>query len=82
MTMVALLSVMESGENEYGICKIARGPILNLFLFSRSEKILLGAELLKSSSDSRWTLTVDGSLKGFLKVNMEEVLLPTAVEIG
>ena len=61
---------------------MAKGPMLNLFLLRRREKILLGAELLKSSSDSRWTFTVDGSLKGFLKVNMEEVLLPTAVEIG
>jgi len=31
---------------------------------------------------SRCTVTVDGSLKGFLKVSMLEVLLPTAVEIG
>ena len=39
ITIVALLSVMVCGENEYGICKIARGPMLNLFRFKSSEKI-------------------------------------------
>jgi hypothetical protein len=49
--------------------------MLNLFLFSKSENILL-------SSVSICTFTVDGSLKGFLKVNIDDVLLLTAVEIG
>ena len=73
--MVALLSVIVYGENEYGIWRIPRGPMLNLFLFRRSENILV-------SSVSMWTITEVGSLNGFLKVSIEEVLLPTAVEIG
>ena len=63
------------GENEYGICKIPSGPMLNLFLFSNSEKIL-------GSSVSMCTDTLDPSLNGFLNVSIDEVLLPTAVEIG
>jgi len=66
---------MVYGENEYGICKIARGPMLNLFLFSNNEKIL-------ASSASIITLTVEVSLNGFLNVSIEEVLLPTAVDMG
>jgi|688.fasta_scaffold479460_1 hypothetical protein len=49
--------------------------MLNLFLFKSSEKIL-------SSSPSKETVTLDGSLKGFLKLSIDEVLLPTLVEIG
>jgi hypothetical protein len=32
-TMVALVSVIILGENEYGIWRIPSGPMLNLFLF-------------------------------------------------
>lgn len=49
--------------------------MLNLFLLSKSANIL-------ESSHSRFTYTVDYSLKGFLKVSIEEVLFPTAVDIG
>jgi len=51
------------------------GPMVNLFLFKRREKIFV-------SSVSRCTETEDCSLNGFLKVNIEEVFPPTAVEIG
>ncbi len=54
---------------------MAKGPMLNLLRFKSREKIFW-------SSASKTTLTVDGSLKGFLKVNIDEVLFPTAVEIG
>ena len=49
--------------------------MLNLFLFSSKLKILF-------SFDSRCTETVEGSLNGFLKQSILDVLLPTAVEIG
>lgn len=49
--------------------------MLNLFLLSRSEKI-------RESSVSMWIYTEEPSRKGFLKVSILEVLLPTAVEIG
>ena len=74
-TMRARDSVIVSGEKEYGIYKMPRGPTLNLFRLSKSEKILL-------SSPSICTETDAGSLNGFLKLSIEEVLLPTAVEIG
>ena len=74
-TMAALLSVIVCGENEYGICKIPNGPMLNLLRFNSREKILV-------SSVSMCTWTVADSLNGFLKVSMEDVLPPTAVEIG
>lgn len=48
---------------------------MNLFLFRSKANIL-------ESSVSKCTDTVDCSLKGFLKVNIEEVLFPTAVDIG
>jgi len=49
--------------------------MLNLFLFKSKEKIFV-------SSVSIWTDTFYASLNGFLKVNIDDVLLPTAVEIG
>ena len=49
--------------------------MLNLFLFRSNENIL-------PSSPSIWTETAAGSLNGFLKLNIEEVLLPTEVDMG
>ena len=37
---------------------------------------------MEGSGVSRVTITVVGSLNGFLKLSIEEVLLPTDVEIG
>ena len=39
-------------------------------------------EKILPSQPSIWTLTVAGSLKGFLKLSIEDVLLPTEVDIG
>jgi hypothetical protein len=75
ITMVALLSVIVNGEKEYGIWRIPNGAILNLFLF-KSKANTLG------SSVSIWTYTVEASLKGFLNVSIDDVLFPTAVDIG
>jgi len=49
--------------------------MLNLFRFKSREKIFV-------SSVSICTVTEVGSLNGFLKVSIDEVLLPTAVDIG
>ena len=49
--------------------------MLNLFLFRSNAKIF---ESVVSSETS----TVVGSLNGFLKLSIDEVLLPTEVEIG
>lgn len=48
---------------------------MNLFLFKSNENIFV-------SSVSKWTWTVDCSLNGFLNESIEDVLFPTAVEIG
>ena len=48
---------------------------MNLFLLRSKAKIL-------PSSPSMWTETEAGSLKGFLKLSIDEVLFPTEVEIG
>ena len=73
--MIACVSVILVGEKVNGICKIPRGPILNLFHFKRSVK-------MEGSYVSSETYTVVDSLKGFLKLSIFEVLLPTEVEIG
>lgn len=52
-----------------------KGPILNLLRFNSILNIL-------GSLASNETVTDVGSLKGFLKINILDVLLPTAVEIG
>ncbi len=49
--------------------------MLNLFLFNSNENILL-------SSVSMFTCTFEASLNGFLNVNILDVLLPTAVDMG
>jgi len=48
---------------------------VNFDLFSKREKIL-------GSSVSMLTFTVLYSLKGFLKVSIDDVLFPTEVEMG
>jgi len=74
-TIVAFDSVIVSGLKLYGIYKIPSGPILNLFRFKSILNIFV-------SFDSRETWTYAGSLKGFLNINILDVLFPTAVEIG